>query len=77
MSNLQDHDQRFSSAATDEMSCQSPISKKIRKHDKNQGHWTKEEHEIYLEFLEQNAHNRKNTKMFKPMSELIGTRTPS
>jgi hypothetical protein len=60
----------------------SPKSKKIRKNDahspkKNIGHWSKEEHDKYLQFLELNAHLKKNNKIFKPMSEMIGTRSPS
>ncbi|CAK82114.1 unnamed protein product (macronuclear) [Paramecium tetraurelia] len=60
----------------------SPKSKKIKKSDslsprKNNGHWTKEEHEKYLQFLEDHAHLKKNNKIFKPMSEIIGTRSPS
>ncbi|CAD8058448.1 unnamed protein product [Paramecium sonneborni] len=60
----------------------SPKSKKIKKNDslsprKNIGHWTKDEHEKYLQFLEDHAHLKKNNKIFKPMSEIIGTRSPS
>lgn len=58
-------------------------AKKIKKADqspsprKHQGHWTKEEHQKYLKFLEDHAHLKKNNKIFKPMSEIIGTRSPS
>ncbi|CAD8140646.1 unnamed protein product [Paramecium pentaurelia] len=60
----------------------SPKSKKIKKIDslspkKNVGHWTNEEHEKYLKFLEDNTLMKKNNKIFKPMSEIIGTRSPS
>ncbi|CAD8150370.1 unnamed protein product [Paramecium pentaurelia] len=60
----------------------SPKSKKIKKIDsvspkKNIGHWTKDEHEKYLKFLEDNTLMKKNNKIFKPMSEIIGTRSPS
>ncbi|CAK57248.1 unnamed protein product (macronuclear) [Paramecium tetraurelia] len=51
---------------------------------KNQGHWTNQEHQIYVEFLEQHhctsmqsQQNRKNNKIFKLMSQTIGTRSPS
>ncbi|CAD8066600.1 unnamed protein product [Paramecium primaurelia] len=66
-----------------------PIKKKINKElefniKHNSGHWTPEEHQIYEEFLEkhhattmQNQQNRKNNKIFKLMSEIIGTRSPS
>ncbi|CAD8143651.1 unnamed protein product [Paramecium octaurelia] len=66
-----------------QVSCsRSPKSKKIKKSDslsprKNIGHWTKEEHDKYLQFLEDHAHLKKNNKIFKPMSEIIGTRSPS
>lgn len=41
------------------------------------GHWTKEEHEKYLSFLEEHSDLKKNNKIFKSMSEVIGTRSPS
>ncbi|CAD8200580.1 unnamed protein product [Paramecium pentaurelia] len=51
---------------------------------KNQGHWSNQEHQIYVEFLQQhqnttmqNQQNRKNNKIFKLMSMTIGTRSPS
>ncbi|CAD8122459.1 unnamed protein product [Paramecium sonneborni] len=51
---------------------------------KNQGHWSNEEHQIYVKFLEQHhstcmesQQNRKNNKIFKLMSQTIGTRSPS
>ncbi|CAD8100932.1 unnamed protein product [Paramecium primaurelia] len=65
------------------------IKKKINKEQsqngiKNQGHWTNQEHQIYVEFLEQHhstsmqsQQNRKNNKIFKLMSQTIGTRSPS
>ncbi|CAD8057473.1 unnamed protein product [Paramecium sonneborni] len=64
------------------ISTRSPKSKKIKKMDslspkKNIGHWTKDEHEKYLQFLEDNSYMKKNNKIFKPMSEIIGTRSPS
>ncbi|KAM3143156.1 hypothetical protein pb186bvf_004742 [Paramecium bursaria] len=58
-------------------------TKKIRKESpqikKNTGHWTPEEHQVYVQFLEDhlNIGNRKNNKIFKLMSETIGTRSPS
>ncbi|CAK70278.1 unnamed protein product (macronuclear) [Paramecium tetraurelia] len=60
----------------------SPKSKKIKKCEslspkKNSGHWTQEEHQKYLKFLEDHAHIKKNNKIFKPMSDVIGTRSPS
>ncbi|CAD8055501.1 unnamed protein product [Paramecium sonneborni] len=64
------------------ISTRSPKSKKIKKMDslspkKNIGHWTKEEHDKYLKFLEDNTSMKKNNKIFRPMSEIIGTRSPS
>ncbi|CAD8128306.1 unnamed protein product [Paramecium sonneborni] len=61
---------------------QSPRSKRIKKHEsispkKNIGHWSKEEHEKYLFFLEEHLDIKKNNKIFKSMSEVIGTRSPS
>ncbi|CAD8142964.1 unnamed protein product [Paramecium pentaurelia] len=61
---------------------QSPKSKRIKKFElispkKNVGHWTKEEHEKYLYFLEEHSDIKKNNKIFKSMSEVIGTRSPS
>ncbi|CAD8063500.1 unnamed protein product [Paramecium sonneborni] len=61
---------------------QSPKSKRIKKLEsispkKNVGHWTKEEHEKYLYFLEEHSDIKKNNKIFKSMSEVIGTRSPS
>ncbi|CAK63867.1 unnamed protein product (macronuclear) [Paramecium tetraurelia] len=51
---------------------------------KNQGHWSTQEHQVYVEFLKQhhnttmqNQQNRKNNKIFKLMSMTIGTRSPS
>ncbi|CAD8059542.1 unnamed protein product [Paramecium primaurelia] len=60
----------------------SPKSKKIKKCEslspkKNSGHWTQEEHQKYLKFLEDHANIKKNNKIFKPMSDIIGTRSPS
>ncbi|CAD8054779.1 unnamed protein product [Paramecium primaurelia] len=50
----------------------------------NTGHWTPEEHQIYVEFLQNhllssihNQENKKNNKIFKLMSLTIGTRSPS
>ncbi|CAD8096077.1 unnamed protein product [Paramecium sonneborni] len=66
-----------------------PMKKKINKelelnNKHNSGHWTPDEHQTYVEFLEkhhtstmQNQQNRKNNKIFKLMSEIIGTRSPS
>ncbi|CAD8138204.1 unnamed protein product [Paramecium octaurelia] len=73
----------FKDSFNDELTnTRSPKSKKIKKidsptHKKNVGHWTKEEHEKYLKFLEDNTQMKKNNKIFKPMSEIIGTRSPS
>ncbi|CAD8096194.1 unnamed protein product [Paramecium sonneborni] len=61
------------------------INKELELNNKhNCGHWTPEEHQTYVEFLEkhhtstmQNQQNRKNNKIFKLMSEIIGTRSPS
>ncbi|CAD8066722.1 unnamed protein product [Paramecium sonneborni] len=60
----------------------SPKSKKIKKSEsfspkKNSGHWSYDEHQKYLRFLEDYAYIKKNNKIFKPMSDVIGTRSPS
>ncbi|CAD8092977.1 unnamed protein product [Paramecium sonneborni] len=58
-------------------------TKKARKENINTGHWSAVEHTIYVNFLSQyeNIMNssmmKKTSKIFKQMSELIGTRTPS
>ncbi|CAD8174705.1 unnamed protein product [Paramecium pentaurelia] len=49
-------------------------SKKIQK---KSGHWKQEEHESYLRFLQENANHNKGQRLFKRMSQVIGTRTPS
>ncbi|CAD8146997.1 unnamed protein product [Paramecium octaurelia] len=51
----------------------------------NSGHWTPEEHQTYVEFLQNHLtqslscsqDNKKNNKIFKLMSQTIGTRSPS
>ncbi|CAD8083654.1 unnamed protein product [Paramecium primaurelia] len=52
----------------------SESSKKIQK---KCGHWNNEEHESYLRFLQENANHNKGQRLFKRMSQIIGTRTPS
>ncbi|CAD8200840.1 unnamed protein product [Paramecium octaurelia] len=67
------------------VSIKKKINKELELNNKhNSGHWTPEEHQTYVEFLEkhhdttmQNQQNRKNNKIFKLMSEIIGTRSPS
>ncbi|CAD8115655.1 unnamed protein product [Paramecium sonneborni] len=49
-------------------------SKKI---SKKSGHWNQDEHESYLRFLQENANHNKGQRLFKRMSQIIGTRTPS
>ncbi|CAD8111774.1 unnamed protein product [Paramecium sonneborni] len=68
---------------------QEVIKKKINKEQgqngiKNQGHWSNGEHQIYVKFLEQHhstyiqsQQNGKNNKIFKLMSQIIGSRCPS
>ncbi|CAD8078416.1 unnamed protein product [Paramecium primaurelia] len=57
--------------------------KKPKKEHINTGHWSAIEHTTYVNFLSQyeNIMNssmmKKTSKIFKQMSELIGTRTPS
>ncbi|CAD8162676.1 unnamed protein product [Paramecium octaurelia] len=57
--------------------------KKPKKENINTGHWSAIEHTTYVNFLSQyeNIMNssmmKKTSKIFKQMSELIGTRTPS
>ncbi|CAD8058100.1 unnamed protein product [Paramecium sonneborni] len=48
-----------------------------------QGHWTTAEHQLYLDFLYQSqdliesSQNSKGQRLFKKMSQVIGTRSPS
>ncbi|CAD8122791.1 unnamed protein product [Paramecium sonneborni] len=44
---------------------------------KKQGHWTEIEHKTYLNFLEENKNHTKGQRLFKKMSQIVGTRTPS
>ncbi|CAD8094696.1 unnamed protein product [Paramecium sonneborni] len=59
------------------------LTKKLKKENINIGHWSTIEHTNYINFLSQyeNIMNssmmKKTSKIFKLMSELIGTRTPS
>ncbi|CAD8060025.1 unnamed protein product [Paramecium sonneborni] len=47
------------------------------------GHWTTEEHQLYLDFLYQSqdliesSQNNKGQRLFKKMSQIIVTRSPS
>ncbi|CAK84794.1 unnamed protein product, partial (macronuclear) [Paramecium tetraurelia] len=49
----------------------------------NTGHWSQQEHQTYLDFLQQHKQimesqdQKKSNKIFKQMSELIGSRSPS
>ncbi|CAD8113287.1 unnamed protein product [Paramecium sonneborni] len=56
---------------------QSDMQESSKKIQKKAGHWNKEEHESYLRFLEENANHSKGHRLFKRMSQIIGTRTPS
>ncbi|CAD8120313.1 unnamed protein product [Paramecium sonneborni] len=49
-------------------------SKKI---SRLQGHWNQIEHNTYLNFLLENANHTKGQRLFKRMSQVVGTRTPS
>ncbi|CAD8104925.1 unnamed protein product [Paramecium primaurelia] len=49
-------------------------SKKIIK---KQGHWNETEHKTYLNFLQENNNHTKGQRLFKKMSQVVGTRTPS
>ncbi|CAD8082627.1 unnamed protein product [Paramecium primaurelia] len=57
--------------------------KKPKKENINTGHWSTDEHSTYISFLQQyedimtSSMMKKTSKIFKQMSELIGTRTPS
>ncbi|CAD8172594.1 unnamed protein product [Paramecium pentaurelia] len=57
--------------------------KKPKKENINTGHWSTDEHTTYISFLQQyedimtSSMMKKTSKIFKQMSELIGTRTPS
>ncbi|CAK70674.1 unnamed protein product (macronuclear) [Paramecium tetraurelia] len=61
------------------------IRKELSQNQKcNSGHWTPEEHQTYVEFLQNHQtqsissqENKKNNKIFKLMSQTIGTRSPS
>ncbi|CAK78378.1 unnamed protein product (macronuclear) [Paramecium tetraurelia] len=59
------------------------LTKKQKQENINKGHWSALEHTTYVNFLSQyeNIMNsslmKKTSKIFKQMSELIGTRTPS
>ncbi|CAD8125644.1 unnamed protein product [Paramecium sonneborni] len=51
--------------------------------NKYNGHWTKEEHELYLEFVDshydilKSKYDKKSKKIFKMMSQYIPSRTPT
>ncbi|CAD8100350.1 unnamed protein product [Paramecium sonneborni] len=59
------------------------LTKKQKKENINTGHWSAIEHSTYINFLSQyetimnSSMMKKTSKIFKQMSELIGTRTPS
>ncbi|CAD8197936.1 unnamed protein product [Paramecium octaurelia] len=44
---------------------------------KKQGHWNEIEHNTYLRFLQENNNHTKGQRLFKKMSQIVGTRTPS
>ncbi|CAK63808.1 unnamed protein product (macronuclear) [Paramecium tetraurelia] len=62
------------SEATKQSCEQQTGSKKITK---QHGHWNQAEHNTYLNFLLENANHTKGQRLFKRMSQVVGTRTPS
>ncbi|CAD8123867.1 unnamed protein product [Paramecium sonneborni] len=44
---------------------------------KKYGHWTEIEHKSYLHYLQENKKHIKGQRLFKKMSQIVGTRTPS
>ncbi|CAD8207916.1 unnamed protein product [Paramecium pentaurelia] len=65
-----------------------PVRRKNKKRQivnpsQNTGHWSQQEHQTYLDFLQQNQQimesqdQKKSNKIFKQMSEIIGSRSPS
>ncbi|KAM3137960.1 hypothetical protein pb186bvf_009855 [Paramecium bursaria] len=45
--------------------------------NRKQGRWTALEHQIYKDFFQTNPQIKKGNRIFKKLSDLIGTRTPS
>ncbi|CAD8077783.1 unnamed protein product [Paramecium sonneborni] len=69
-----------------DLKAQVPIKKTRRKNVRktyNNGHWTQKEHRLYLQFIETNkeimmkSDMKKQEKIFKQMSLVIKTRSPS
>ncbi|CAD8111763.1 unnamed protein product [Paramecium primaurelia] len=65
-----------------------PIRRKNKKRQivnpsQNTGHWSQQEHQTYLDFLQlhkeimESQDQKKSNKIFKQMSEIIGSRSPS
>ncbi|CAD8093270.1 unnamed protein product [Paramecium sonneborni] len=75
--------QQEGSQQTQKEKGQNQQTKKPKKENINTGHWSTEEHTTYIQFLQQFENimtcsmMKKTSKIFKQMSELIGTRTPS
>ncbi|CAD8171368.1 unnamed protein product [Paramecium octaurelia] len=71
------------SQQTQKQKGQNLLTKKPKKENVNTGHWSTDEHTTYIQFLQQyenimtSSMMKKTSKIFKQMSELIGTRTPS
>ncbi|CAD8112135.1 unnamed protein product [Paramecium sonneborni] len=65
-----------------------PLRRKNKKRQilnptQNTGHWSQQEHQTYLDFLQQHKEimesqdQKKSNKIFKQMSDIIGSRSPS
>ncbi|CAD8090108.1 unnamed protein product [Paramecium sonneborni] len=83
ISNQEAQGSQEGSQQTQKQKVQHQQTKKPKKEHINTGHWSTEEHTTYIGFLQQyesimtSSMMKKTSKIFKQMSELIGTRTPS
>ncbi|CAD8132806.1 unnamed protein product [Paramecium pentaurelia] len=83
ISNQEAQGSQEGSQQTQKQKGQHQSTKKPKKEHINTGHWSTEEHTTYIGFLQQyesimtSSMMKKTSKIFKQMSELIGTRTPS
>ncbi|CAD8081762.1 unnamed protein product [Paramecium primaurelia] len=83
ISNQEPQGSQEGSQQTQKQKGQNQLTKKPKKEHINTGHWSTEEHTTYIGFLQQyesimtSSMMKKTSKIFKQMSELIGTRTPS
>ncbi|CAK86884.1 unnamed protein product (macronuclear) [Paramecium tetraurelia] len=83
ISNQEAQGSQEGSQQTQKQKGQHQLTKKPKKENINTGHWSTEEHTTYIGFLQQyesimtSSMMKKTSKIFKQMSELIGTRTPS